>query len=194
MTTRLDAQMAFLHEADKLKNINRATLVRDSLRRENSAEHSWHLALYALILSEHAPQGVDAHRVIKMALLHDLVEIDAGDTPVFGDVDAAAQATAEQAGADRLFGLLPADQATSLRALWDEFEANETPDARFAKSIDRFVAPNQNMLTAGGSWVDYNVTYDTFADRVGKKIDSGAPTLWSWIKPRAQAFFATLRP
>ncbi|MEC3862984.1 HD domain-containing protein [Mesobacterium sp. TK19101] len=194
MTDRLTAQMAFLHEADKLKNVNRATLVRDSLRRENSAEHSWHLALYALVLSEHAPDGIDPHRVIKMALLHDLVEIDAGDTPVFGDFDATAQAASEQAAADRLFGLLPADQAADLRALWDEFEANQTLDARFAKSLDRFVAPNQNMLTGGGSWVEYNVTFDAFAERIGKKVDAGAPRLWSWLKPRAQAFFATLRP
>ena len=192
MSARLDAQMAFLHEADKLKSVVRATQITGGQRGETSAEHSWHVALMALVLGEHAPEGVDPLRVMRMLMIHDLVEIDAGDAPIFGDYDAAALAAAEARAADRLFGLLPADQATAFRALWDEFEANETPDARFAKSLDRFSAPNQNLLSGGGSWVAYQVSYDQMVARVGHKIAAGAPTLWDWLRPRVQAFFATL--
>jgi putative hydrolases of HD superfamily len=189
MTARLDAQMAFLTEACRLKSVTRATPLCDGSRPENSGEHSWHIALYALVLAEHAPPSVRIDRVIRMLLIHDLVEIDAGDAPVYGDHDAAAMALAERAAADRIFGLLPADQAASLRALWDEFEGNDSPDARFAKSLDRFQPPNQNLAAGGGSWTDYNVSYDTLVDRVGTKIAHGAPDLWAWISPRIRAFF-----
>lgn len=183
---RLDAQMAFLMEADRLKTVLRATPIADNSRRENSAEHSWHLALFALVLGEHGAD-VSIDRVIRMLLLHDLVEIDAGDLPVYGEVDSAAIAAREQAAADRLFGLLPADQAAAFRALWEEFEANETPDARFAKSVDRFQPPNLNLATGGGSWTDYAVTWPVFEDKVGRKIARGAPSLWAWIAPRVRA-------
>jgi putative hydrolases of HD superfamily len=189
MTARLDAQMAFLNDACRLKSVTRATPLCDGSRPENSGEHSWHIALYALVLAEHAPPSVRIDRVIRMLLIHDLVEIDAGDAPVYGDHDAAAMALAERAAADRIFGLLPADQAASLRALWDEFEGNDSPDARFAKSLDRFQPPNQNLAAGGGSWTDYNVSYDTLVDRVGTKIAHGAPDLWAWISPRIRAFF-----
>lgn len=189
MSARLDAQMAFLNEACRLKSVTRATPLCDGSRPENSGEHSWHIALYALVLAEQAPPGVSIDRVIRMLLIHDLVEIDAGDAPVYGNHDPAAMALAEAAAADRIFGLLPADQAAALRALWDEFEANETPDARFAKSLDRFQPPNQNLAAGGGSWTDYNVSFDTLVDRVGSKIAHGAPGLWDWINPRIRAFF-----
>ncbi|UYV39144.1 HD domain-containing protein [Rhodobacteraceae bacterium D3-12] len=192
-TDRLTAQMAFLNEADKLKSIVRGTTLCDGSRRENSGEHSWHIALYALTLAEHAPQDVNASRVIAMLLLHDIVEIDAGDAPIFGTHDAADMAAKEDAAATRIFGLLPADQAAQFRALWDEFEANETPDAQFAKSLDRFQPPNQNLASGGGSWVDYNTDYDTFRARVGSKIENGAPALWNWIKPRAIDWFKVNR-
>jgi len=190
---RLTAQMAFLNEADKLKSIVRGTTLCDASRHENSGEHSWHIALYALTLGEHAPANVDISRVISMLLLHDLVEIDAGDAPIFGDHDPAEMATAEDAAATRIFGLLPTDQGTAFRALWDEFEAAESADARFAKSLDRFQPPNQNLASGGGSWVDYNTEYDTFRTRVGAKIESGAPTLWAWLKPRVAAWFKAHR-
>lgn len=189
MTDRLDAQMAFLTEACKLKTVTRATLLCDASRRENSGEHSWHLALYALTLAEHAPEGVDINRVIRMLLLHDLVEIDAGDAPIFGNHDASETKAQEQAAADRIFGLLPGDQGTQLRALWQEFEDNQTPDAKFAKSLDRFQPPNQNLASGGGSWVEYDVDYDTVATKVGVKIAHGAPGLWDWIAPKVRAFF-----
>lgn len=190
LSARIDAQMAFLLEADRLKSVQRATTLADGSRPENSAEHSWHIALYALVLGEHAPDGVNMNRVIRMLLLHDLVEIDAGDAPIFGDHDTDALAAQEQTAANRIFGLLPADQAADLRNLWEEFEANASIDARFAKSLDRFQPPNQNLASGGGSWVTYNVSYDTLVARVGSKIAAGAPRLWDWLQPRVAAFFA----
>lgn len=187
---RLDAQMAFLTEACRLKSVTRATTLCDRSRPENSAEHSWHLALYALVLGEHAPEGVDITRVIRMLLLHDLVEIDAGDTPIYAQVDHAATAEREAAAADRLFGLLPQDQAGDLRALWDEFEAAQTADARFAKALDRFQPPNQNLASGGISWITHDATLDKVETRVGAPIARGAPDLWDWIAPRIRAWFA----
>ncbi|MCR8546960.1 HD domain-containing protein [Salipiger sp. P9] len=189
MSARLDAQMAFLMEADRLKSITRATRNHDG-RFENSAEHSWHLALFALVLAEHAPEEIALDRVIRMLLLHDLVEIDAGDAPIYGEVDAEAQALGELAAARRLFGLLPEPQGAELLAIWQEFEANETPDARFAKSLDRFQPPNLNLAIGGGSWLDYGVTYEMFETRVGAKVHRGAPALWDWLRPRVAAFFS----
>ena len=187
--SRLDQQIAFLNEADKLKSILRATTLADGSRAENSAEHSWHLALYALVLSDHAGPDVDINRVVKMLILHDLVEIDAGDNPIFGDVDVAAMEAQEQIAADRIFGLLPDDIAASLRPIWEEFEAAETPSAQFAKALDRFQPPMLNLASGGGSWTDYNVTQDMIADRVGTKIARGAPELWEYARNRIKAFF-----
>ncbi len=180
--------MAFLTEACNLKTVTRATLLCDGSRRENSGEHSWHLALYALVLGDHAPDGVDVNRVIRMLLIHDLVEIDAGDEPIFG-TQGADTSEREQAAARRIFGLLPGSQGQDLLSLWREFEANQTPDARFAKSLDRFQPPNQNLASGGGSWIEYNVDYDTVATRVGARIANGAPGLWDWIAPKIRAFF-----
>ncbi|WP_299042011.1 HD family hydrolase [uncultured Tateyamaria sp.] len=190
--TRLDQQIAFLTEADKLKSITRATTLADGSRAENSAEHSWHLTLYALVLADQAGPDVDINRVIKMLILHDLVEIDAGDNPIFEDVDAAVVAAQEQAAADRIFGLLPEDIARSLRPIWEEFEAAETPTAQFAKALDRFQPPMLNLASGGGSWTDYNVTEDMVAARVGTKIARGAPGLWAYASKRIAAFFATV--
>ncbi|WP_300587146.1 HD family hydrolase [Marivita sp.] len=188
--SRLDQQMAFLSEVDRLKSILRATTLCDGSRMENSAEHSWHIALYALVLAEHSETPLDIGKVIKMLLLHDIVEIDAGDAPVFGDHDATAMALQEQAAAERIFGLLPDDQAQEFRALWEEFEANETPEAQFAKSIDRMQPPMQNLASGGGSWIEYDVSYDRFAAQIGPKINKGAPKIWAWLQPKVAAFFA----
>lgn len=190
--SRLDAQMDFLVEADRLKSVNRATTLCDGSRPENSAEHSWHAALYAMTLVDQAPDGCDINRVIQMLLLHDLVEIDAGDAPVFGEVDFQAVEAAEKRAADRLFGLLPPEQAARFRAIWDEFEANQSPEAQYAKSLDRMVAPVQNLHSGGGSWKDYGVDWDKFSARVGQKIENGAPGLWAWIAPRAKVFLDRL--
>lgn len=190
METRLDQQIAFLNEADKLKNTIRATELCDNSRYENSAEHSWHLTLYAMVLADQAGPDVDITLVIKMLILHDLVEIDAGDNPIFGDLDHAAIEAQEQVAADRIFGLLPDDLRLTFRAIWDEFEAAQTPSAQFAKSLDRFQPPMQNLQSGGGSWIDFNVTEQQIHDRVGSKITIGAPFLWDYAKTRIAAFFA----
>ncbi len=190
MSERLDAQIAFLREADKLKSVLRASRLIDGSRRENSAEHSWHIMLYALVLSDQAGPDVDINRVLRMLLLHDIVEIDAGDAPIHGDVDHAAMAAREAAAADRLFGFLPDDQATHFRALWDEFEAAATPDAIFAKSIDRLQTPIANLVSGGDSWVDYNVTLAQLEQRVGVPVRRGLPRVWEWLLPQLRAFFA----
>ncbi|MFW2586754.1 HD domain-containing protein [Sagittula sp. SSi028] len=186
-------RLRFLAEADRLKSVTRATRVLSGARHENSAEHSWHVALYALLLGEHAKRPVRTDRVVQMLILHDLVEIDAGDAPVFGTSDAAATQDAEQAAADRLFGLLPPAEGTRLRALWQEFEDNQSADANFAKSLDRFNPPNLNIAAGGGSWVDYRVDRARFDSAVGAKIEAGAPILWQWIAPRAHAMIDRLQ-
>ena len=187
---RIDKQVAFLTEVDRLKSIERATTLGDGTRFENSAEHSWHVALYALILAEQARPDVEISRVIKMLLIHDLVEIDAGDAPIFGQYDAEKLADEEAKAARRIFGLLPADQASELIDLWNEFEADATPDAQFAKSMDRFQPPNQNLASGGGSWKDYGVDLNRIEARVGAKIARGAPGLWAWLKPKIKRFMA----
>jgi putative hydrolase of HD superfamily len=191
--TRLDQQFAFLNESDRLKSVHRATTLNDASRRENSAEHSWHIALYALTLAEHAPPGVNIDRVIRMLLLHDLVEIDTGDTPIHSANGTAhgstALAAAEEQAAARIFGLLPPDQAAAFHALWTEFEAAETPDAVFAKSIDRVQPVMANLASGGGTWTEYAVTRDQLESRVGTKVARGAPTVWAGLKARIDAWF-----
>jgi putative hydrolase of HD superfamily len=191
---RLTAQFAFLNEADRLKSVLRATTLCDGTRRENSGEHSWHLALYAMVLADQASPGVNIDRVIRMLLIHDLVEIDVGDVPIHsangqahGSMDTQA---AEQAAATRIFGLLPPDLAAPFRALWDEFEAAETPDAVFAKSLDRVQPVMANLQSGGGTWITYNVSSDQLDNRVGAKIARGAPRLWDWVRAQTRAFFA----
>ena len=189
MCERLDDQIAFLSEADKLKSVLRASRLLDNSRRENSAEHSWHIMLYALVLADQAGPDVRIDRVLKMLLLHDIVEIDAGDAPIHGNVDHAAMAASEAAAAERLFGLLPPDQRDEFSALWAEFEDAKTPDAQFAKAIDRIQTPIGNLANGGGTWAEYQVTYSQLEERVGKVIDRGAPGLWSWLKPKLLAHF-----
>jgi putative hydrolases of HD superfamily len=193
LTDRLESQFAFLNEADRLKSVLRATTLVDGSRPENSGEHSWHLALYALVLADHAAPGVDINRVIRMLLIHDLVEIDVGDVPIHsanGQAHASVETQAAEAkAANRLFGLLPSDLATDLRALWEEFEAAETPDALFAKSLDRVQPVMANLMSGGGTWTTYNVTYDQLEARVGSKIAKGAPALWDWVKGKARPWF-----
>lgn len=192
-TSRIDAQIAFLTEADRLKSVLRATKLCDGSRFENTGEHSWHVALYALVLAEHAATPINVDRVLKMMLIHDLVEIDAGDTPIHSAAarDAATQEAEEQAAAVRIFGLLPSDQAAELRALWNEFEAAETDDAIFAKSIDRVQPVISNLETGGQSWTDYNVTRAQVETRVGTKVSRGAPALWLALRTRLDDWFGT---
>ena len=186
---RLQQQLAFLTEADKLKSTLRATRLCDDSRRENSGEHSWHIALYAMTLAEHSNRPVDVSRVIKMLLIHDLVEIDAGDVPIHAAYDTEKQQAIEQAAAERIFGLLPDDQATEFRGLWDEFEAAETDDAIFAKSIDRVQPVISNLETNGGTWPEFNVTPEQLESRVGVKVSRGAPAVWEALQSRIRAWF-----
>jgi putative hydrolase of HD superfamily len=190
---RLAQQMAFLGEADRLKTVLRATTLADGSRPENSGEHSWHLALYAMVLADQAGPGVSLDRVIRMLVLHDLVEIDVGDVPIHSANGAAhgsvAVLAAERAAADRIFGLLPEDLGAEFRALWEEFEAAETPDAIFAKSLDRVQPVMQNLASGGGTWVTYGVTAEQLEARVGAKVARGAPRLWEWVRERTRAYF-----
>jgi putative hydrolases of HD superfamily len=175
---RLADQFRFLIEADRLKGVLRGSRIADGTRYENSAEHSWHLALFAIVLSEWAAGPVDVARVVQMLILHDLVEIESGDTPLFDERGAALQAKAEQVAADKLFGLLPPKQGEALRAVWEEFEAAETADARFAKAIDRLQPILLNHLVGGGTWLDYDVDVGRERALTGRIAD-GAPALWA---------------
>lgn len=186
--------IGFLTEADALKSVNRATTLCDGSRRENSAEHSWHIALYALILADQALPGVDIATSIQMLLLHDLVEIDVGDVPIHSADGAAhgsaAIQSAEAEAAKRIFELLPNGLGDKLHAIWQEFEANQTPSAQFAKSLDRVQPVMQNIQCGGGSWVEYEVTFTQLETRVGAKVATGAPLLWHYTRARCQAFFS----
>lgn len=180
MTSRLSQQIDFILEIDKLKQVLRQTKLTDGSRRENSAEHSWHLAMMAIALAEYAPAPINLLRVIQMLLLHDLVEIDAGDTFAF-DVQANQdKAEREQQAAERLFGLLPPDLGQNLRSLWEEFEAANTGDARFARALDCFQPLLHNSRNAGGTWKEHGITRDRVLWRMSA-IKTGAPQLWTIV-------------
>lgn len=177
---RLDRQLHFLSEIDKLKSIQRMISIIGGERRENSAEHSWHLATMAHLLAEYAPDGVDVLRAQTMLLIHDIVEIDAGDTFAFDAEGAVDQHAREQVAARRLFGLLPDDQAEHLRACWDEFERRDTPEARFAVALDRFQALLMNRGNKGGTWKIHGISREQVLDRMAP-IRDGAPALWTVV-------------
>ncbi|MCU8156405.1 HD domain-containing protein [Vibrio vulnificus] len=175
---RLNKQLALLMELDKLKSVLRRTRVKSADKRlENSAEHSWHVALMALLMEEYANEPVDIGRVVKMLLLHDVVEIDAGDTFVYDAVASEQQAEKELAAARRLFGMLPADQGEELLQLWLEFEAAQTADAKFGKALDRIIPMLLNYHNQGQSWQEHGVTRQQ-ALTVNQKIDLGSHVLW----------------
>jgi putative hydrolase of HD superfamily len=174
----LAARLRFALEIDSLKSVLRRNSITDGSRRENSGEHSWHLALMAIVLAPHAGAPVDVGRVVEMLLVHDLVEIDAGDTFVYDAAAREQQEEVERLAADRLFGLIPGDDGARLRAAWDEFEAAATPEARFAHSVDRIAPLLLNHANHGELWADYGIT----AERVrayNAHIADGAPDLWT---------------
>ena len=179
--SRSEAQLAFLLEADRLKGVLRQTLLCDGSRRENSAEHSWHLALMAAVLVEHATEPVDVHRVIRMLLVHDLVEIDAGDTFAYDTGGNADRAAREQHAADRIFGMLPGDQGAELRAVWDEFEEGTSPEARVAVALDRMQPLLLNHQTDGGSWRTHGVRRTQVLRRM-EPIRQALPSLWPTVE------------
>ena len=174
---RFEKQLQFILEIDKLKTISRRTYLLNAERLENTAEHSWHLAMLAMLLAEHANEPVNVSRVIRMVLVHDIVEIDAGDTYYYDPVGALDKADRESRAADRLFGLLPADQGKELRDLWEEFEACRTPDPRFAAALDRFMPQLHNYHTRGKSWSEHGVTADRVLER-NACIAEGSGKLW----------------
>jgi putative hydrolase of HD superfamily len=174
---RLTQQIAFLVEADRLKSVIRRTPLVDGSRRENSAEHSWHLALAAMILREYVAEPVDLLRLIELVTIHDLVEIDAGDAFAYDDAAQSAKAARELAAADRLFGLLPADQTSYVRGLWEEFETQETIEARVASALDRFQPLLQNAHSGGGSWRTHDLTRADVLRRMAP-VEHALPTLW----------------
>lgn len=183
---RLRRQVSFILEVDKLKEIFRQTINTQSRRPENDAEHSWHLCLAVIVLAEHANvPSLDVLRVLKMLILHDLVEIDAGDTFAYDVARMAGQHDREAIAADRIFGLLPPDQTAEFRALWDEFEARATPEARFAAAVDRFQPMLLNCHTEGAAWRRHGVTQDRVLARNAHVAD-GAHAVWEYVVAMVQ--------
>ena len=176
---RLARQLQFILEIDKLKSIYRRTYLVDGARHENSAEHSWHLAMLAMVLAEHANESLDVSKVVRMVLVHDIVEIDAGDTYIYGDQGDKAER--EGRAADRIFGLLPPDQEAEFRGLWEEFESGATAEARFAAALDRFVPQLHNYHTQGRSWKEHGITAERVLLR-NEEMSSGSVTLWEWTQ------------
>lgn len=174
-------QVAFIKEIDKLKYIQRRTKLFHSDRCENDAEHSWHLAMMTLILAEHSDQPIDVLKVIKMVLLHDVVEIDAGDTFIYDATKSHTNTDEEWAAAKRIFGLLPTEQADEFMAIWREFEAGESNEAKFAKTMDRFEPLLQNVSNSGGTWREYGVPFQTvYSKKVA--IKEGSTLLWNYAE------------
>ncbi len=179
---RLSRQLDFISEAGRLKGVLRQTTLADPARRENSAEHSWHLTVLALTLAEYAPTGTDLARVVAMLALHDLVEVDAGDLSAYASqADQARQQAAERAAADRLFALLPPDQSGSLRQLWDEFEERGSLEARFARALDRLQPMLENVKVGGGTWRERGVTAAEVLTKVAL-IEDGSPQLGQFAR------------
>lgn len=178
---RLDRQFAFLREIDKEKEITRQNYLASGSRREGDAEHAWHLAIMALLLGEYAPEGIDLLRVVSMVLIHDLVEIDAGDTYVYDAAGVATQRERELAAADRIFALLPEDQGKQMRALWDEFEARETPEAKFARTLDCIQPTMLNDASQGKSWLEHGIHLSQVLRR-NQRTGEGSQVVWDYAR------------
>lgn len=176
---RLEQQISFILEVDKLKNIIRQNYITDGSRREDDADHSWHLALMCAILSEYSNEGIDIAKTMKMLLIHDIIEIDAGDTYAYDPEANVSKRERELAAADRIFNLLPADQAAELRALWDEFEENATAEARFASTLDRLQPFLLNSASNGKSWKEHKVTFSQVMKR-NAATPLGSESLWEY--------------
>jgi putative hydrolase of HD superfamily len=178
---RFKSQIEFILEVDKLKKIMRRTMLMDRSRQENSAEHSWHIALIVLVLSEYVEaDNLNLLRVIKLLLTHDLVEIDAGDTYCYDESGIQDQKERETRAADRIFNILPEDQAKSFRGLWDEYEDRKTPESRFANALDRFQPLLHNYFTQGHSWRQHGIQKKQVLSRM-HPVEEGAPALWDYV-------------
>lgn len=178
---RIRKQIEFLIEIDKLKSILRRNYISDGTKREDDAEHSWYFAVAALVLSEYANEKIDVQKVITMALIHDIVEIDAGDTFIYDEKAKEDQGEREKKAALRIFGLLPADQKEYFTQLWNEFEENVTGESKFARTIDRFAAVILNCRSGGKAWKEHNITY-TRVYEVNKRIRDGSREIWTVIE------------
>jgi len=177
----LSKQISFIKEIDKIKYIQRKTKLFNSDRTENDAEHSWHLAMMTIVLAEHSDTPIDVLRVLKMVLIHDIVEIDAGDTFMYDTEKSHTNTDNEQLAAIRIFGLLPKEQADELIAIWEEFETGETNEAKFAKSMDRFEPLLQNASNNGGTWKEFDVDYSKVYEKK-KVIEEGSTSLWKYAE------------
>lgn len=174
-------QVAFIKEIDKLKYVQRKTKLFNSDRHENDAEHSWHLAMMTIVLAEHSNKPIDVLKVLKMVLIHDIVEIDAGDTFLYDTTKNHTNTDEELIAAKRIFGLLPTEQAAEFIAIWEEFEEGNTDEAKFAKSMDRFEPLLQNASNNGGTWAEFKVPYQTVYDKK-KRIKDGSTVIWSYAE------------
>lgn len=181
MQTNLQQQVAFIKEIDKLKYIQRKTKLFNSDRNENDAEHSWHLALMTLVLAEHADKPIDVLKVVKMVLIHDIVEIDAGDIFIYDTLKNHTNTEQEAIAAQRIFGLLPKEQAEEFIAIWQEFEDGITDEAKFAKAMDRFKPLLQNTSNNGGTWREFDVPYQKVYDKK-KAIKEGSGVIWDYAE------------
>lgn len=182
--TRLEQQVSFIREIDKVKNIYRQTYLSDGERKENDAEHSWHIALMAVLLKEYVPDA-DSARVMTMVLIHDLVEIDAGDTYAYDSAGAETKREREVAAADRIFGMLPEDQRDMFRELWEEFESYETSDAKFAHLLDNFQPLLLNDAAGGKSWAEHQVKRSQIYKRNERIVETSAD-IWEYMQAIVQ--------
>ena len=178
---RLRRQLEFILEIDRLKSVLRQSYLIDNDRHENSAEHSWHLAVAAMVLAEHAKERIDVSKVIRLVLVHDLVEIDAGDTFIYDDAGNVGKAAREQKAANRLFGVLPEEQGQTFMALWREFEDRQTPDAKFAFALDRLMPILHNVFTQGRSWKEHGIRQEQALAK-NRPIEDGSPVLWQAVE------------
>ena len=178
---RLQQQITFILEIDKLKSVLRQTYITIDERHENSAEHSWHLATMALILIDHADEKIDLCHVLKLLLVHDIIEIDAGDTYCYDELETKDQSVREHQAAERIFSLLPEDQANSMCDLWLEFESRNTPEAKFAVALDCLMPLLHNLHTEGKSWQEHNITMDQVITR-NRAISDGSAQLWQFAQ------------
>lgn len=186
---RLQKQIAFIKEIDKVKNIFRQTYLADGTRKENDAEHSWHIALMAVLLKEYVSEDVDVAKVMTMVLIHDLVEIDAGDTYAYDSEGAKSKREREVKAADRIFGILPEDQGMYFRELWEEFEAYETPDAKYAHLLDNFQPLLLNDASGGRSWNEHGVHKSQIYKR-NEKVQETSQEIWNTIQEVVESHIA----
>ena len=180
-TDNLLKQVAFIKEIDKLKYILRRTKLFNSDRHENDAEHCWHLAMMTIVLAEHSNEPIDVLKVLKMVLIHDIVEIDAGDTFIYDATKSHTNTDEELIAAKRIFGLLPAEQSEEFIAIWQEFEEGITDEAKFAKSMDRFEPLLQNTSNNGGTWAEFNIPYHKVYEKK-KAIEKGSTSIWHYAE------------